>query len=146
MKRIMCMCLLLACSSRPDVTPGSLVVTPTPATFRELQRGESEVLQTLFLKNRSDGPLEIQQVELSELDENQEMQIVSIDEWTNVTLGPNEERSLQVVWRPTDTLVDQGRVEISIVGQLPLAVPITSPEVPSFCRSDNHARGHCPGG
>ena len=132
MKRIMCMCLLLACSSRPDVAPGSLVVTPTPATFRELQRGESEVLQTLFLKNRSDGPLEIQQVELSELDENQEMQIVSIDEWTNVTLGPNEERSLQVVWRPTDTLVDQGRVEISIVGQLPLAVPITSPEVPSF--------------
>lgn len=132
MKRILCACLILGCSGRPNVAPGSLVVTPNPATFRAIERGETEVLQTLFLKNRSAGVLQIQTIDLTELDENKELSVVDMFQWENVTLAPNEERPLQILWTPTDTQVDQGRVELSIAGQLPLAVPIISPEVPSF--------------
>ena len=132
MKRIFCVLLILGCSGRPNVAPGSLVGTPNPVTFRDIERGETQILQTLFLKNRSNGALAIQQVDLTELDENKELTIVDMSSWDNLSLGPNEERALQLIWSPTDTQVDQGRVEISIAGQLPLAVPITSPEFPAF--------------
>ncbi len=141
MKRILCVFLVLGCSGRPDVAPGSLAVTPNPVSFRAIERGETEVLQIVFLKNRSASAVRIQQVDLTEVDDNKELSVNDMSGWSNVSLAPNEERALQVVWTPTDTQVDRGRIEISIAGQLPLAVPITSPEVPAFVQVSTTPEG-----
>ena len=141
MKRILLLLVVIGCSGRPDVAPGTLSITPNPATFRPIEKGETQVSQNLFLKNRGREAITILRVDLTELDETQELTIPEMDDWTNVTLAPNEERRLQVLWRPVDTLVDQGRVEISIQGQLPVAVPIRSPEMPAFIEVSTNPEG-----
>ena len=141
MKRIILLFLVLGCSSRPDVAPGTLSITPNPATFRPIEKGEEEVSQNLFIRNRGREPITILRVGLTELDETQELSIPEMDTWTNVSLAPNEERRLQVNWRPVDTELDIGRVEISIQDQLPVAVPIRSPEMPAFVDVDTNPEG-----
>ena len=73
MKRILLLLLVLGCSSRPNVAPGTLSITPNPATFRPIEKGEEQVSQNLFLRNRGREPITIQRVGLTELDDVQEL-------------------------------------------------------------------------
>ena len=141
MKRILILLFLVGCSSRPDVAPGTLSITPNPATFRPIEKGEDSVSQNLFVKNRGREPITIQRVVMTELDDVAELTIQDEADWVNATLEPNEERRLQVLWRPVDIQLDEGRLEFSIAGQLPVAVPIRSPQMPAFVTVDTTPSG-----
>ena len=139
--RLLPVLLLIACSGRPNVAPGTLVVEPNPIVFAELGREDTEVFQTVVLRNSGDETIWLNSFEIEELDPRTELFLENDPLDAAVPLGSGARYEVQVAWRPADMIVDRGRLTIGIRGQLPVAVPIRSPELPAFLSLSSQPMG-----